>query len=180
MPRYRPPRRSQSPPPLPRWRKAWREMDNVKPEISSGGVASPLIALPQAFDEIHASFNAPFGSPEWQALVNWRRVEAERGHLKFGDDRHLEQYLHWAEDYARKMYDPMPQFGQQLQATDPFDILPPMPYGLYSVHNSIPAPFNSAEWHRLVQWKERQNDCGMLPLEESQRLRAYLAWARRT
>jgi hypothetical protein len=56
-------------------------------------------AVPDFFKELHATFQAPFASPEWVNLVNWRRREGERHRLAYGELDHLMDYLGWAEGH---------------------------------------------------------------------------------
>ena len=60
-------------------------------------------AVPASFRELHATFTAPFASPEWVELVNWRRREGERGRLAEGEYHHLMHYLLWAEGHQANL-----------------------------------------------------------------------------
>ena len=60
-------------------------------------------AVPASFRELHATFTAPFASPEWVELVNWRRREGERGRLAEGEYPHLMHYLLWAEGHQANL-----------------------------------------------------------------------------
>ena len=51
----------------------------------------------ECFKELHETFQAPFASPKWVELVNWRRREGEGGRLADGELHHLMHYLRWAE-----------------------------------------------------------------------------------
>jgi hypothetical protein len=62
-----------------------------------GMCATENEAVRDQFREVHATFSAPFGGPEWVALVNWRRREGEAGRLARGEYEHLMRYLVWAE-----------------------------------------------------------------------------------
>ncbi len=87
----------------PRWREEWLRQPDPEP-YRLETQPSEIPDLPNDFRAIHYSIQAPFASDAWNELVNWRRRESERGRLRFGDDHHLQHYIHWAENYHQEKF----------------------------------------------------------------------------
>ena len=90
----------ESPPSLPEWRRKWLELPDRKPLETN---ASMIEKLPEDLRGAHNSIKAPFATPAWQKLVNWRQRESARRSFASHDDTIIGHYINWAERYCQDM-----------------------------------------------------------------------------
>jgi hypothetical protein len=90
-------------------RQEWLQEPDPQPYYHRLRASNNLAEVPEGFRSMHRSFPAPFGSTEWQDLVNWRRREAERGRPLLPESQSPDQdaellghYINWAEEAVQR------------------------------------------------------------------------------
>ena len=90
----------ESPPTTPEWHRKWLELPDIKPLETN---ASIIEDLSEDLLDAHNSIRAPFASPAWGKLVNWRQRETARQFFARHEDRMFGHYIDWAEGRCQDM-----------------------------------------------------------------------------
>ena len=96
---YIPPK---SPPSSPEWRREWLKLPDRKPLESN---TTMIQSLPEYLRDAHNSIKAPFASPAWRDMVNWRRRDSARQPFATHEDIMFGHYINWAQGYCQDMVD---------------------------------------------------------------------------